>query len=116
MDQSSVGHSWQVFNVRVCRSLNSDAKRLGSARASDAPLLDRTVTVGSENDEIQFTYYGNSNSNKPPQQKAAKGAPLGRGGNRQLVVSEIPRGLRKKRATNQIQHICNPEFNVVLAT
>jgi len=52
MDQSSVEHSWQVFNVRVYRSLNSDVKRLGSARASDAPLLDRTVTVGSESDEL----------------------------------------------------------------
>ena len=49
--QSSVGHSWQVPLVRVCRFLNPDAKRLGSARVSGVPMLGSTVRVGSEADE-----------------------------------------------------------------
>jgi len=33
--------------MRLCLSLNPDVKHLGSARASDVPLLDPTVRVGT---------------------------------------------------------------------
>ena len=48
MGQSSAGHPWQVSFVTVYRPPNPDAMRLGSARASDVPMLGSTVRVGSE--------------------------------------------------------------------
>ena len=43
---------------RVYFPLNPGIKHLGSARASDVPLLGRTVTVVSEGDESFIINYG----------------------------------------------------------
>ena len=62
--QSSVGHAWQVSLVTVYLPLNPDVKRLGSARASDAPMLGSTVRVGSEVDETLKSNHVSNPNNK----------------------------------------------------
>jgi hypothetical protein len=47
--------------VRVYIPLNPDIKCLGTARTSDVPMLDRTVTVGHEEDETFVLYHGSIN-------------------------------------------------------
>jgi hypothetical protein len=54
----------EISIVRVYLPLNPDVKCLGSARTSDVPMLDRTVTVGHEGDESFLLYHG-SNTCKP---------------------------------------------------
>jgi hypothetical protein len=63
--QSSVGHAWQVSSVTVYLPLSPDVKRLGSARASDAPVLGPTVRVGSEVDEtLKLNHVFNTNNKR----------------------------------------------------
>jgi hypothetical protein len=47
--------------VRIHLPLNPDVKCQGSARTSDVPMLDRTVTVGHEGDEPYLLYPGSIN-------------------------------------------------------
>ena len=75
--QSSVGHAWQVSSVTVYRPPNPDVKRLGSARASDVPMLGSTVRVGSEVDETQNqTMSVNQTTTEPDQRKRQATEPI----------------------------------------
>ena len=54
-----------MTTVRVYPPRNPGTKHLGSACASGVPLLDRTVTVGSEGDESYKSFMYTSKQNQP---------------------------------------------------
>ena len=63
--------------------LNPGTTRLGSARASGAPMLGRTVTVGYGENELNFSPMDETNQANAPSEKSKKRKP-----NESLTISD----------------------------